>query len=188
MGRIVAEHWVSAELARVFAFFSDPYNLPRIMPAQMGARIESVEVVPRRAEGEGVVVQSGPESESLGMNSVGMGSVVGGGDFNLLIRITFLYVPLLPLRGRWVAEIYDHAIPWYFTDRQRSGPMKSWRHRHSFRPETRNGIPGTVVRDEVEYELPFGVLGKLADVFFEPFLRLAFTSRQRHLEEIFSSK
>ena len=29
-------------------------------------------------------------------------------------------------------------------------------------PETRDGIPGTLLRDEVNYELPFGFLGDLA--------------------------
>jgi ligand-binding SRPBCC domain-containing protein len=41
---------------------------------------------------------------------------------------------------------------------QARGPYKSWRHTHTFR-ETADGIE---MVDRVEYELPFGILGRLA--------------------------
>lgn len=41
---------------------------------------------------------------------------------------------------------------------QERGPYKSWRHAHSFR-ETADGVE---MYDRVEYELPLGILGRLA--------------------------
>src|SRR3954451_16784048 len=35
-----SEQWVPFPLARVFAFFADPLNLPRLMPAWQDARID----------------------------------------------------------------------------------------------------------------------------------------------------
>ena len=43
-----AEHWIPVPLPRVFAFFADPHNLPRIMPPSQGAKILKLNVVPPR--------------------------------------------------------------------------------------------------------------------------------------------
>ena len=48
-----------------------------------------------------------------------------------------------------------------FTDVQVSGPYKLWRHRHVF-SEVEGG---TCMRDVVNYALPFGALGRLANRF-----------------------
>lgn len=172
MGRIVTEHWLKADLAQVFAFFSDPRNLPRLMPAEMAVRLEKTQ---RRAPDEASlskVVESG----------IDPAVVAGPGS---LIEISFRPVPFLPLRGRWIAEILEYKPLEYFVDRQRSGPMKEWVHRHSFRGETRDEVTGTVVRDEVEYELPAGPLGRLADAtFVQRMMQSTFASRQRELERL----
>src|ERR1035438_9333699 len=51
--RLEAEHWIAAPLPRVFAFFADPHNLPRIMPPSQGARLLKLNLVrPRFPAGE----------------------------------------------------------------------------------------------------------------------------------------
>lgn len=172
MGRIVTEHWLRADLTRVFAFFSDPRNLPRLMPAEMVVRLENVELRLPDECSISKVVESGMDPDEVG----GRGS---------LIDISFRLVPFLPFRRRWVAEILEYQPFEYFLDRQRSGPMKSWVHRHSFRAEARDGVPGTVVRDEVDYQLPLGPLGYMADlIFVERMMQRTFASRQHELKRI----
>lgn len=54
----------------------------------------------------------------------------------------------------------DH--PHRFVDEMQKGPFKSWRHVHLF--EAVDG--GTLMTDDVEYRVPFGVLGALVDRLF----------------------
>ena len=61
-------------------------------------------------------------------------------------------VPLL-----WVAEHTEYESPRLFADRQVRGPFASWYHRHRFFDD---GGGGTVLRDEVEFTLPLGWLGR----------------------------
>lgn len=62
----------------------------------------------------------------------------------------------LPLS--WESRITEFVENSHFADEQVSGPYARWYHRHSFR--TVNG--GVEMVDDVEYRLPFGVLGRLA--------------------------
>jgi ligand-binding SRPBCC domain-containing protein len=61
----------------------------------------------------------------------------------------------LPLK--WLTQIERWRPPFEFVDVQEKGPYKLWRHTHRFREVE----GGTRVEDIVEYELPFGVLGRL---------------------------
>ena len=185
MGKIVAEHWVNADLKRVFAFFSDPHNLPRLMPQQMHVRLEELRLVPPSPDKKKSVVESGASSEAVVESGVVPATIAGKGS---QIVISFRLVPFLPFRGRWVAEILEYEPLSHFVDQQRSGPMRFWRHRHSFRSEVRNGREGTKVRDEVDYELPFGVLGRIADsILVERMMRRTFAARQSQLTSFFPS-
>jgi ligand-binding SRPBCC domain-containing protein len=70
----------------------------------------------------------------------------------------------LRIRGvsaRWLTEITQWDPPCEFTDVQRKGPYKTWRHNHRFIEEA----GGTRMVDEVRYELPLGLLGDLAHRF-----------------------
>ena len=52
-------------------------------------------------------------------------------------------------------NLYD-----YFVDEMEKGKFKSFKHEHFFEEE--NGI--TIMKDQLQYETPFGILGKLFDV------------------------
>jgi ligand-binding SRPBCC domain-containing protein len=73
---------------------------------------------------------------------------------------------------RWTSRIEDWEPGRSFVDRQLGGPYGLWHHRHTF---TEAG-EGTIVRDVVDYALPFGVLGDLAHPLFV----------RRDLERIFT--
>lgn len=59
---------------------------------------------------------------------------------------------------RWASRIDGWRENGSFSDVQERGPYKSWRHTHTFR-EVAGGVE---VHDRVEYELPFGIAGRLA--------------------------
>ena len=84
---------------------------------------------------------------------------------------------------RWETVIEEYDPPHGFVDRQAKGPYKSWRHRHSF--EEAPG--GTLMRDHVVYELPFGLLGLLSHrLLVERQLRRIFDYRGRRIRKLFS--
>jgi ligand-binding SRPBCC domain-containing protein len=65
---------------------------------------------------------------------------------------------VMGFKVRWVAEHTAYDPPRMFEDVQRKGPFHSWRHRHFVEPSGN----GAVLRDQIEYEPPFGFLGRLA--------------------------
>ena len=82
--------------------------------------------------------------------------VVAGSGTKLLI--TARAAPGLPVRVPWTALIQDFRWNEGFCDLQVKGPFAYWRHCHSVRTEARGGSLGTMVRDDVTYELPLAVL------------------------------
>jgi len=69
-----------------------------------------------------------------------------------------------------------------FIDHQIKGPFSLWRHSHSFR-EIKKGVE---MSDDVEYALPFGTLGRLANQFYTAnLIRSIFAFRQQSLEILF---
>jgi ligand-binding SRPBCC domain-containing protein len=77
-------------------------------------------------------------------------------------RVVFL-IRMGPFRKKWVAEHVAYEPPYLFTDLQREGPFAFWRHEHHFKRTARGT---TLMRDEVEYELPLGLLGALGGGLF----------------------
>lgn len=65
---------------------------------------------------------------------------------------------LLGLPLTWVAVHTEYDPPRLFADRQESGPFEHWHHRHHILDD---GAGGTTLRDEVEYALPFGWVGRV---------------------------
>ena len=168
--RLEFEQWVPFPIERVFAFFSNPENLPRIMPAASGTRLTALNRKPPP------VLSSGGASDK----AAGVGSTIG---------TSFRVFPLLPLRAQWVARITEFEWNHYFADVQDHGPFKSWHHRHEFRAETHQGISGTVARDVIDYEVGFGLLGALVNALFvRRQMENTFAQRQRILPELLSQK
>jgi ligand-binding SRPBCC domain-containing protein len=66
----------------------------------------------------------------------------------------------VPLRWTTRIAVWEPGVR--FVDEQESGPYAVWRHTHLFE---RDG-GATVVRDVVEYALPFGPVGRLARALF----------------------
>jgi len=62
-----------------------------------------------------------------------------------------------PIKAKWVAEHTLYDPPKMFEDIQVKGPFRSWRHRHIVEPVS----GGAILRDEIDYEPPFGFLGRL---------------------------
>lgn len=93
-------------------------------------------------------------------------------------------------RIRWVARIVEHSPPHAvvfgeegrFVDEQESGPFARWRHAHEF-----EAIDDKTTRviDHIEYRVPLGPLGWLADrLFVAPRLRRMFAHRHARLREL----
>ena len=107
------------------------------------------------------------------------------GDENIydgqMIQYKVCIVPGLPVD--WLSEITHVKEPYYFVDEQRNGPYKLWQHQHHLR-EIKQGIELT---DEVNYAIPFGIIGRLAKVLFvEKSLNAIFDYRFKALEELFN--
>jgi ligand-binding SRPBCC domain-containing protein len=160
------EQWLPYPRERVFAFFADPANLPPLMPGWQRARVERVNYV------------SPPEAPSTGRVVAGQGS---------LMTISFRAVPLIPLRLEWDAYIAEFRWDDYFCDEQRRGPFKYFRHCHRVRDEVRDGVKGSLVSDAVEYELPLGMVGDVANgLAVRRQIRSLFDHRQRMLPVLLS--
>ena len=79
------------------------------------------------------------------------------------IHFKFRAIPYIPIHERWTALITEFSFNEYFSDIQKQGPFKSWHHTHFFEAKTVDGRDGTVVGDEVEYEIGFGVVGTMLE-------------------------
>ena len=79
-----------------------------------------------------------------------------------------------PLKTRWVAEHTVYDPPHLFEDVQISGPFRKWRHRHIVETHAE----GAILRDEIDYEPPLWIIGRLAaPLFIERRLRKLFDFR-----------
>ena len=82
----------------------------------------------------------------------------------------------------WVTEIKAVKPGKQFIDEQRSGPYKFWHHLHQFE-STDNG---TLLKDLVNYSLPFGILGNVAhSLYIKNKLQKIFNFRRQILLEKF---
>jgi ligand-binding SRPBCC domain-containing protein len=88
---------------------------------------------------------------------------VSGGEKTYAGQIIRYKVQIAPLINvQWVTEITHVSEPYYFVDEQRFGPYALWHHQHHFKE-----VPGGVeMTDEVNYAIPLGLLGQLANTIF----------------------
>ena len=90
---------------------------------------------------------------------------------------------LFGLKFRWCTLIESFDPESEFVDVQTKGPYRSWRHTHTFA----DAPGGTLVRDRVEYEIPWGPLGELANrLFVARQLRRIFDFRRTAIETAFA--
>lgn len=139
---------VAVPLDDVREFHSRIEGLEALTPAWMNLRVEAV----RGPEGE-------PDPGELRVGS--------------RVRLSVRPFGLGP-RQRWTSRIVarenaeGHAS---FRDVMDDGPFRRWEHTHAFFADGED----TVVTDRVEYELPFGAVGRslgpVARVGFEPMFR-----------------
>lgn len=86
---------------------------------------------------------------------------------------------------RWVTRIVSWDPPTRFVDVQERGPYRKWVHTHVFTPET----GGVRMDDRVEYDLPFGPLGRLVHALrVRRQLEGIFDYRRRAIEETFPGR
>lgn len=161
-----ADQWVPYPVELVFAFFANPENLPRLMPAMQKARIEKPSYVAPPAAPPGSLVLS---------------PAAGAGSQFIVTRQPISFVPL---RMPWVARIVDFEWNDHFCDEQISGPFGYWRHCHRVSPEQRGKKPGTLVADEIVYGLKFGLLSAPANALVvKRQLKSVFEYRRANLED-----
>ena len=96
--------------------------------------------------------------------------------------ISYKVSPLLGIKMTWVTEISQVNELEFFIDEQRIGPYKLWHHQHHI-----SAIEGGVLmRDIVNYVLPFGFMGRIANtLFIRNQLKEIFEFRRKKLEEIY---
>jgi ligand-binding SRPBCC domain-containing protein len=134
--------WVPFPVERVFLFFANPENLPRMMPPSTATRIDALRLVrPREQAWTGPPDLAGAGSE---------------------IVTSFRVVPFLGVRATWIARITEFEWNHHFADMQVKGPFRLWRHRHELHGESRGGVSGTTVSDKIECQVGFGALGRAA--------------------------
>lgn len=89
----------------------------------------------------------------------------------------------IPFMGQqpWLSEL-KHIVPGIsFVDEQKIGPYKLWYHSHAIRPHK----GGVIFTDQITYEVPYGIFGKLAHtLFIRKTLERIFSFREERLTEL----
>jgi len=92
---------------------------------------------------------------------------------------------LYGVRFRWRTLIEAHTPEVAFVDTQIKGPYRIWHHTHTF--EEVDG--GTLMRDVVRYQLPLGLLGRIAHfLFVRRSLKRIFEFRRDTVQTIFAAQ
>jgi ligand-binding SRPBCC domain-containing protein len=91
--------------------------------------------------------------------------------------------PILKVPLKWRTRITQVEFHKSFTDFQEKGPYKYWNHFHEFIPNK----GGVMMKDTVNYEMPFGVLGNMAHrLFVKKKLADIFDYRYDILDQLFN--
>ncbi|UAY51243.1 SRPBCC family protein [Ferruginibacter albus] len=97
--------------------------------------------------------------------------------------IDYKVSPVLGIPLKWRTKISHVEWNKSFTDFQEKGPYKYWNHFHEFITNK----DSVLMKDTVNYELPFGVLGSIAHtIFVRKKLETIFNFRYKVLEKLFN--
>jgi ligand-binding SRPBCC domain-containing protein len=83
---------------------------------------------------------------------------LGDEDIYEGMLIEYTVKPLFGIPLHWQTEIWKINKPQMFIDKQLKGPYRIWEHTHEFIQKEK----GILMKDSVKYQLPFGVIGKMA--------------------------
>ena len=76
------------------------------------------------------------------------------------------------------SRITEMQAPFYFVDEQAKGPFRRFRHVHEFTEDS----GGTVMVDRIEFEAPFGPIGRLVEkLVLARYLQELIGQRNQHL-------
>ena len=101
------------------------------------------------------------------------------------MTISFRPFPFSPVRVPWDATISEFTWNDHFCDTQGRGPFAFWHHCHRISAQARGEVQGSLLRDEVEYELPLGPLGEIArKLFIERQFKSMFDFRHKRAAEL----
>jgi ligand-binding SRPBCC domain-containing protein len=171
--RFTASQWLPYPRPFVFAFLADPHNLPGLMPVWQKARME-----------EAKIVAPPPPPAMAFTGSKNRGLSAGSGS---LIVLSFRPFPFSPVRLPWVAVISEFVWNDHFCDVQQRGPFAAWTHWHHVKEERRGDLMGTLVTDEVNYEMKMGAPGALVHrLLVRRQIEKTFAYRQERVAEIFA--
>ncbi len=93
-------------------------------------------------------------------------------------------IQVLGIEQRWTTLITSYEPPFRFVDEQIKGPYAFWHHTHTFSETS----AGTLIKDEVRYAIPFGLVGTLAqEIFVKKELDKIFRFRAETIERHFQS-
>ena len=98
--------------------------------------------------------------------------------------IKYRITPLLNIPMKWETLIKQVDLYKNFTDFQLRGPYKLWHHFHEFIENEK----GVLMKDTVDYELPFGFIGNIAhSLLVKKKIEHIFEYRNEVLEELFNT-
>lgn len=99
------------------------------------------------------------------------------------MEISYTVSPILRIPMKWKTLITQVEYQKSFTDLQTKGPYKYWNHFHKLEAND----SGVLVKDTVDYELPFGFIGNIAhQLFVKKKLESIFNYRYQFLEKKFN--
>lgn len=150
--RFTTSQWVPYDTESVFSFFANPNNLPALMPPSLKMRIEYLRIVPPPGQRPLLSPRKTFPTVTAGNNST--------------IVMSFRPFPLSPVRLQWHTVIESFAWNDQFCDVQENGPFAYWKHVHYVREEIRERINGTLITDDVVYQIKLGRVGDLAHGLF----------------------
>jgi ligand-binding SRPBCC domain-containing protein len=114
----------------------------------------------------------------LKVSITSMGTPGPGYEVHLTVRL----LGLVPMH--WHVRITEHVPPVRMTDVQVSGPFRSWKQMRFLRSVE----GGTELKDVVEYEVPLGILGRVANaLFIRGQIRSMFAYRQAATKRLLES-